>query len=95
MSLENAMEVVIQVVFTAIAIAALYGFFWAIEWMKGVPIKDIGKPELPDALEPAGSVPVKLCCPECGRKLYGADTSMLGDIAVCSNCKAEFPITAP
>ena len=35
---------------------------------------------------------LKLKCPECGSILYGATTDMIGDVAVCAKCEAEFEI---
>ncbi|MCF7958362.1 MAG: hypothetical protein K9M57_07940, partial [Phycisphaerae bacterium] len=31
-------------------------------------------------------------CPECGKKLHGADEGMIGEIGVCDSCNAEFKI---
>ena len=31
-------------------------------------------------------------CPQCGRSLKGATKDMIGDIGVCTKCKAEFTI---
>src|SRR3990170_6170533 len=38
---------------------------------------------------------VKLKYPHCGHNLKGATTAMIGDLAVCPHCKAEFEIRPP
>lgn len=35
---------------------------------------------------------LNITCPECGHRLWGASLDMVGDIGVCSKCKAEFTI---
>ena len=45
--------------------------------------------------EPRHQAPVRklrLKCPRCGHNLKGATTAMIGDLAVCPHCKAEFEI---
>jgi predicted RNA-binding Zn-ribbon protein involved in translation (DUF1610 family) len=36
---------------------------------------------------------VRVTCPQCGRRLWGATTKMLGQIGICPKCRTEFPIT--
>jgi transcription elongation factor Elf1 len=38
------------------------------------------------------STKITVSCPECGRNLYGARRSMIGDTGSCRNCNAEFEI---
>ncbi|MCA9125093.1 MAG: hypothetical protein KDB11_33185 [Planctomycetales bacterium] len=87
--LETGLESIVTVVFAAIGLFALYGFFWCIEWLKGVPPDQIG-------VEPLDTTPkqIKVKCPHCERNLYGANTDMIGDTAVCQNCLNEFTIEA-
>jgi ribosomal protein S27AE len=35
---------------------------------------------------------MKVVCPQCGRRLFGARRGMIGDVAECGKCKAEFTI---
>ena len=35
---------------------------------------------------------IKVKCPSCGVRLKGVDSDMIGDTAVCSDCKHEFEI---
>lgn len=41
--------------------------------------------------KPTGSK-LKVNCPKCGRWLSGVTKEMIGDIGVCTKCKAEFVI---
>ena len=38
---------------------------------------------------------IAVVCPECAMKLKGATQDMVGDIAVCTRCKADFEIKTP